>query len=171
MLQKSSKAIGYSFLCLGLYAIFVKLFSNNVADYDLWGYFSFGRAFWEDGRFLFHDVFSYTPAKPHFSWGKFISWSCYPNCRIAMDGRYETVYQEYVYREYFDFLMGREKWNIFLRKYPHDMGLIRPNTKTYMLMLKESSWQVAYSDQGCVVFIRKELRDSLKINGNKKLSY
>jgi hypothetical protein len=91
---------------------------------------------------------------PHFEWGEFLIWTCYPACRVAMDGRYETVYEEQVCQEYFDFLNGRDKWDIFLRKYPHDMVLIKPNTRTHLLMLRDPSWRVAYADQGCVLFMR-----------------
>jgi hypothetical protein len=95
---------------------------------------------------------------PHFDWGEYIIWTCYPDCRVAMDGRYETVYKDHVSQEYFDFLIGRETWNVFLHKYPHDMILIHRNTRTYWLMLKEPSWFVAYSDQMSVLFIRKTYR-------------
>ncbi len=92
---------------------------------------------------------------PHFDWGEFLIWRCYPACRVAMDGRYETVYEEQVYKEYSDFLNGREKWHVFLQKYPHDMVLIKPNTRAHLLMLREPSWRVVYADQGCVLFLKK----------------
>jgi hypothetical protein len=96
---------------------------------------------------------------PHFDWGEFLIWRCYPSCRVAMDGRYETVYTEQVYKEYFDFLNGRGKWDVFLRKYPHDMVLIKPNTRIHLLMLREPSWRVAYADQACVLFLNKKRGD------------
>ncbi|MDQ5985968.1 MAG: hypothetical protein CSYNP_01686 [Syntrophus sp. SKADARSKE-3] len=92
---------------------------------------------------------------PHFDWGEFLIWKLYPDCRVAMDGRYESVYEDYVSQEYFDFLMGRDTWDIFLRKYHHDMVLIVPNTRTCWLMLKEPDWRVAYRDDGSVLFVRK----------------
>ena len=91
---------------------------------------------------------------PHFEWGEFIIWTCYPACRVAMDGRYETVYQEQTSREYFDFLLGRDGWRVFLTRYRHDMVLIKPNTKTHLLMLREPSWRLAYADGGSVLFVR-----------------
>jgi hypothetical protein len=92
---------------------------------------------------------------PHFDWGEFLIWNLYPGCRVAMDGRYETVYQDQVSHEYFDFLMGRDNWATFLKKYPHDMVLIIPYTRTYWLMLKEPDWHVAYRDGGSILFVRK----------------
>jgi hypothetical protein len=104
---------------------------------------------------------------PHFDWGEYLIWTCYPACRVAMDGRYETVYKDQVSREYFDFLTGREKWDIFLRKYPHDMILIKSNTRTHQLMLREPSWRVAYEDQWCVLFLKNTNR-AMKDNGKDK---
>ena len=72
-----------------------------------------------------------------------------------MDGRYEQAYEEQVYREYFDFLLGRDTWKIFLKKYPHDMVLLKPNSRTHLLMLQEPSWRIAYSDRSCIIFIKR----------------
>jgi hypothetical protein len=95
---------------------------------------------------------------PHFDWGEYLIWTCYPSCRVAMDGRYETVYEEYVYKDYFDFLMGREGWQTFLNKYPHNIVLIKRYSKTHSLMLKELLWEEKYSDQTSILFMRKKFR-------------
>lgn len=91
---------------------------------------------------------------PHFEWGEYLIWSCYPDYRVAMDGRYETVYQDAVHREYFDFLLGRDGGDIFLKKYPHDIVLLRAGTKTHALMIREKAWRMVYSDPISVVFIK-----------------
>jgi hypothetical protein len=91
---------------------------------------------------------------PDFDWGEFIMWSCYPYCKVAMDGRYETVYHENLIKEYFVFLEGKEGWNIFLKKYPPDLILIKPFTKIYFLMIKDPSWKAPYIDKQSVLFIR-----------------
>jgi hypothetical protein len=65
------------------------------------------------------------------------------------------VYSDQVGKEYFDFLTGREKWDNFLRKHPHDMVLIKPKSRTHLLMLREPSWRVAYADQWSVLFLKK----------------
>jgi hypothetical protein len=72
-----------------------------------------------------------------FHWGQYLIWSCYPKCKVAIDGRYETVYHEEVHKEYFDFITVREGWRSFLNKYPHDAVLLQLNIKIYLLMLKE----------------------------------
>ncbi|MCX5855787.1 MAG: hypothetical protein NTZ24_14660 [Deltaproteobacteria bacterium] len=92
---------------------------------------------------------------PNFDWGEFIIWECYPDCRVAMDGRFETVYKEDDHREYFDFLMGRNDWGRFLNKYPHGMVLIRSSSKTDALMRSHPDWQLVYEDTGCSLFLPK----------------
>lgn len=99
---------------------------------------------------------------PLFQWGEYLIWSCHPKCSVAMDGRYETVYLEHVHKEYFDFLQGREGWQVFLNKYPHDAVLLQAKTKTHFMMLKETKWKVAYSDSYSVLFIRKNYKSQKK---------
>jgi hypothetical protein len=93
---------------------------------------------------------------PDFDWGEFIIGTCYPYCKVAMDGRYETVYDTKITNEYFDFLTGRDGWEIFLKKYPPDLILIKPFTRTYFLILKDPSWKVGYMDKQSVLFIRNK---------------
>jgi hypothetical protein len=91
---------------------------------------------------------------PYFDWGQFIIWNFYPDIRVAMDGRYETVYEDHVHREYFDFLFARPAWRVFLQKYPHDMILLRAGIKITQLMRNEEDWTIVYSDKESVLFVR-----------------
>ena len=60
-----------------------------------------------------------------FDWGEYIIWELNGNCRVAIDGRYETVYPEYVAREYFEFAEGGPYLRKYLDKYPHDLILLQ----------------------------------------------
>ncbi len=91
---------------------------------------------------------------PHFEWGEYLMWSCYPDCKVAMDGRYETIYEDYVHREYFDFLYGRHGWRLFLDKYPHDVVFLKSGTNTHALMLYEKNWHAVYDDNISVIFMK-----------------
>ena len=93
---------------------------------------------------------------PFFDWGEFIIWHCYPDCLVAIDGRYETVYEDHVHREYFDFLFARPTWHVFLEKYPHEMILIHSRIKIADLMKQEKGWRIAYGDQESLLFIRDQ---------------
>jgi hypothetical protein len=93
---------------------------------------------------------------PFFDWGEFIIWHLYPGCKVAMDGRYETVYEEHVHREYFDFLFARPTWRLFLQKYPHEMILLHPGIRIADLMKQEKGWRIAYADQESLLFVRNQ---------------
>lgn len=96
---------------------------------------------------------------PHFEWGEYLMWSYYPDGRVAMDGRYETVYKENVYMEYFDFLYGRENWDVFLKKYSHDVVLLKTGTRTHALMMQQRGWGMVYHDRTSVVFIKRKITE------------
>lgn len=96
---------------------------------------------------------------PHFEWGEYLMWSCYPDCRVAMDGRYENVYTDTVQKEYFDFLYGRDQWDVFLKKYPHDIMLLRNGTRIHSLMNLQQNWRAVYSDPTSIIFVRKNSTD------------
>jgi hypothetical protein len=93
---------------------------------------------------------------PQFEWGEFLIWYFYPSCRVAMDGRYETVYKDRVAQEYFLFLKGKEGGRDFLRKYPHDMVLIKPNTVADNLLRNDPAWEKVYYDLGCVLYLHRK---------------
>lgn len=93
---------------------------------------------------------------PNFEWGEFVMWRCYPACRVSMDGRLETVYEDSLQKEYFDFLHGRAGWRTFLQKYPHDMVLIKRGSKTDSLMREQQGWQLAHEDGLSVIFLRTQ---------------
>ena len=90
-----------------------------------------------------------------FHWGEYIMWSCYPDCLVGMDGRYETVYSDQICNEYFNFYYGKTGWQSFLNKYPHDMIVIEPDSIAYKLIKTQSNWKIAFEDKGSALFIRK----------------
>jgi hypothetical protein len=90
-----------------------------------------------------------------FDWGEYLIWHLYPRCRVALDGRFETVYPHSVCRLYFDFLYARKNWRRFLENYPPDMILIDRRAKIYALLNPEPLWQEVYNDSGCALFVRR----------------
>lgn len=92
-----------------------------------------------------------------FSWGEYIIWSL-PESRVAMDGRYETIYTEKASREYFEFTRGGTGWQDYLRKYPHELILFRQGSNVPVLLRGEPRWSLIYSDNDCVLFLRKRSR-------------
>lgn len=143
----------------------------------LMGLFFIVLAFFSFRHFLYHPSLdlrtppSYYPVKalqwmaehqweghvlPHFEWGEFIIWRCYPACRVSMDGRLETAYHEDLQKEYSDFLHGRDGWETFLAKYPHDMVLIKAGTRTDALMRGHPEWRLEHVDDLSVLFLRNK---------------
>jgi hypothetical protein len=90
----------------------------------------------------------------HFDWGEYCLWRLYPQCLVAIDGRYETVYPVAVHKEYFDFLAGRKSWRNFLADYPPDLILIGNGSRIYGLVSGDPEWRQVYADPGCALFRR-----------------
>jgi hypothetical protein len=89
-----------------------------------------------------------------FNWGEYFIWNLYPQCRVAIDGRYETVYPPAVNHEYFEFIFGRPKWRQFLTQYPPDLILVTSRSRICRLLQDDPQWRQAYSDTGCALFRR-----------------
>ncbi len=85
-----------------------------------------------------------------FTWGEFIMWSL-PKSKVAMDGRYETVYPKDIGEEYFNFINAGLGWESYLRDYSHEIAIFRPDSPARGLTESMSEWETVYSDQGCTV--------------------
>jgi len=103
-----------------------------------------------------------------FDWGEYLIWILFPQCKVALDGRYETVYSEELANQYFDFINGGKNWREFLEKYPPEMVLIRSQGKLYTLLGADQQWRQVYMDQGCALFLRSNKLVSSDIS--KKIS-
>jgi hypothetical protein len=91
----------------------------------------------------------------YFDWGEYCLWKLYPQCRVAIDGRYETVYPPSVIKEYLDFFMVRKNWRNFLEHYPPDLILVQLRSRLHPLLSRDPQWRQVYADPGCVLFRRQ----------------
>jgi hypothetical protein len=89
-----------------------------------------------------------------FNWGEYALWNLYPECRVALDGRYETVYPDEVCEAYWKFINGRPGWQGFLERYPPDMVLVSSSAPIHALLLNEGSWRQIYADPGAALLVR-----------------
>jgi len=89
-----------------------------------------------------------------FGWGEYLIWTLYPQCRVALDGRYETVYPPGVAKNYFNFINQVENSRQFLEDYPPDLILLAPISKAGAIMASDPGWRRVYADTGCALFIR-----------------
>jgi hypothetical protein len=85
-----------------------------------------------------------------FVWGEYLIWNLGPHMKVGLDGRYETVYQDHVANEYFDYLNG--KINGFLDTYDHDLVLFRPDRPPVTSLRHRPDWNVVYEDTASVLF-------------------
>ncbi len=91
----------------------------------------------------------------HFDWGEYVIWNLYPQCRVAIDGRFETVYPLNLTRAYFDFIYGRPGWAGFLDKYRPDFILIDSRSEVCSKLLGNAGWEQVYRDAGSALFRRR----------------
>jgi hypothetical protein len=88
-----------------------------------------------------------------FIWGEYLIWELYPQCLIAYDGRYETVYPPEINKYYADFQSGGSKWRQFLKKYPPNLILLNKGMKVVKLIHQDPQWREIYADKNCVLFM------------------
>jgi hypothetical protein len=88
----------------------------------------------------------------YYDWGEYVIFHLYPQFRLAMDGRYETVYPPEVCRRYWDFHRARPGWRAFLEQYPPDFILWPKNSEITRLLTRDPAWRIVYSDNFCILF-------------------
>ena len=66
--------------------------------------------------------------------------------RVAIDGRFETVYPDAVCQKYFDFMEARPNWREFLQQFPPNFILLPSGMEIATLLKKDPGWQVIYTD-------------------------
>lgn len=91
-----------------------------------------------------------------FSFGSYISYKLYPNNKIYMDGRYEEVYDEYLFDILDDFDSGGQDWNIILEKFPPDIILIEKTHPARNLLDMDKQWSKIFDDNTFVIFVKSK---------------
>lgn len=90
-----------------------------------------------------------------FNFGAYAIWRLYPDCLVAMDGRYETVYEDSTYQAVQNFFAGGKGAREFLEQFPHDIILLSPRNDGMETNLSQrTDWTVAYEDPRARVYVR-----------------
>ncbi|PIU82799.1 MAG: hypothetical protein COS68_07445 [Elusimicrobia bacterium CG06_land_8_20_14_3_00_38_11] len=76
-----------------------------------------------------------------FNWGEYLIWQLYPQCKVAIDGRYDTVYPVSFLKNYF------EKFETSANT---DFLLLKPQRK-----IDVKKWREIYSDKISVLYTKK----------------
>ncbi len=87
-----------------------------------------------------------------FGWGEYLMWLFYPHLKVALDGRFETVYPDAVFEHYLHFYYASPTWQVFLETYRPDLILIKNRGKLPDLLRRHPGWRVLYADAGCILF-------------------
>jgi len=86
-----------------------------------------------------------------YNWGGYAIWHLHPNQRVAIDGRYLTVYPvdfvERYLRAYTDGTLPQ-----FLAPHPVDAWLVESDGPTAAALRRDSSWREIYRDRLAAVF-------------------
>ncbi len=100
------------------------------------------------------------PLLTEFNWGEYLIWELYPQCRVSLDGRFETVYPHDVCQAYFTFLDGKEGWREFLATYPPRLILIDSRSPLARLLKQEPTFREIFQDGGSILFLRRDENSS-----------
>ena len=93
-----------------------------------------------------------------FQEGSYTSYKLYPNNLIAMDGRYEEVYHDYMLPLFNNFFMQvGEKPNLLLEKFRPDIIVIAKKFKANESLSKDKTYKNVFSDENYTVYLDKSL--------------
>lgn len=96
-----------------------------------------------------------------FTAGAYVSWTCYPNVRVSLDGRYEVAYQHDVLPKHNSFFAAESNWRSVLEEYAPDAILVKQNAPVRKLLgLRETDtehYYLAYEDDTFAVFAHDSL--------------
>lgn len=88
-----------------------------------------------------------------FNWGSYALWKLYPQCLVAVDGRYDGVYSDSLINESARFQYVVTGWKTLLNKYHTDIMLIDTNNEVFKILNQLEDWRIVYQDKTSAVFI------------------
>ncbi len=89
-----------------------------------------------------------------FTWGEYAIWKLYPDCKISIDGRFETVYSDAVIRDHFIPHNDNKRWESLINKYPSDIILAKQSPFFHNFINESKTWVYVYSDNTAIIFLR-----------------
>jgi hypothetical protein len=96
-----------------------------------------------------------------FSQGEFLYWVLYPKFRVAIDGRFEEVYERRHFREAYDFYhrLPREPERVveFANRSGADFVLFRTTYRGLPVLARDPGWVTIHRDASFAVLARREV--------------
>lgn len=92
-----------------------------------------------------------------FASGAYVSWMCYPEIRVSLDGRYEVAYREDVLPKHDRFYAAQTGWDSILAEFDADAVLVQLSSPVVTLLGKAGTgtegWRKVHQDQAFALFI------------------
>ena len=88
-----------------------------------------------------------------YGWGSYAFWKLYPQCKVMIDGRYEEVYPDDLYRKAMQFSEHTGNWQEILREYPADILVLSKHNYSPADILMLRGWKPVYQDLCSVVLL------------------
>lgn len=109
-----------------------------------------------------------------FTSGAYVSWTCYPDIRVSLDGRYEVAYQEDVLPKHDAFYFAGPNWREVLLEYDPDAILVNQTAPVRGLLGQKEHdtehFRLVYEDETFAIFVQDSLsvRTSVSGRGSQK---
>jgi hypothetical protein len=98
----------------------------------------------------------------------------YPENKVSIDGRFDTVYSVDVINDHFNGARSADGWNFLLKKYPTDIVLARRGLfSERMITVPSDDWVYIYSDNISMIFLKngEHMKEVIERFNSKKLVY
>jgi len=88
----------------------------------------------------------------HYDWAQYCIWELYPDWKMFYDGRFRTVYDSEIEKEYFNFHFVEPRWDNLFEKYTPDLIIWKINVPVIELLKQRSDYVSVYKDAKSIVF-------------------
>jgi len=95
-----------------------------------------------------------------FDWGEYLIWKR-PKSKVAIDGRFRTVYPEPIIRQAWNFWERKENWREILKN--SDIAVVKTAHAGDKGFTGLSKWTKIYKDPICVVYLKQNKRNNATI--------
>lgn len=92
-----------------------------------------------------------------YGWGQFVIWHCFPQNRVAFDGRYRTVYSPELEKEFFALQRAgqdRPQTTPILDRHPTDIALVPAGRSVDDYLKQRADFRCVYRDGQASIFVR-----------------
>jgi hypothetical protein len=92
-----------------------------------------------------------------FDWGEYLIWKR-PKSKVAIDGRFRTVYPEHIIRQAWNFWERKENWREILKN--SDIAVVKTTHAGDKGFANSSKWEKIYKDPICIVYLKQNKRNN-----------